>query len=186
MATTSPRPARPARPDGRAYLGGLADAARCALPNLATPPGKPMSYLLSGEHPWLRRTVRELGQGDDCAPRRRGRRDRFVPAGGAGCADRRPVARVTPVARGDAMFTDALSEAGADSNAASRTHAVSGGDWRLISGAKTWIGNAGVSKHRTVMPGSRSSPLARSAPPPTDCPPSACPMGQHRTTPITR
>ena len=56
------------------------------------------------------------------------------------------------VARGDAMFSYALSEAGAGSDAASmKTRAVrDGGHW-VLNGTKMWITNAGVSEYYTVM-----------------------------------
>ncbi|HTY70881.1 MAG TPA: acyl-CoA dehydrogenase family protein, partial [Actinomycetes bacterium] len=56
------------------------------------------------------------------------------------------------VASGEAMFSYALSEPGAGSDAASiTTRAVRDGDgWRL-TGAKRWITNAGVSTYYTVM-----------------------------------
>jgi len=57
-----------------------------------------------------------------------------------------------PVARGEAMFSYALSEAGAGSDAASmRTRAVRDGDWWVLNGTKMWISNAGVSRYYTVM-----------------------------------
>jgi alkylation response protein AidB-like acyl-CoA dehydrogenase len=57
-----------------------------------------------------------------------------------------------PVARGEAMFSYALSEAGAGSDAASmKTRAVRDGDWWVLNGTKTWITNAGVSRYYTVM-----------------------------------
>ena len=59
---------------------------------------------------------------------------------------------LTPVARGEAMFSYALSEAGAGSDAASmRTRAVRDGDWWVLNGTKMWITNAGVSRYYTVM-----------------------------------
>ena len=56
------------------------------------------------------------------------------------------------LASGEAMFSYALSEPGAGSDAASiTTRAVREGQgWRL-SGAKRWISNAGVSRYYTVM-----------------------------------
>ncbi len=56
------------------------------------------------------------------------------------------------VASGEAMFSYALSEPEAGSDAASmRTRAVRDGDgWRL-NGNKRWITNAGISKYYTVM-----------------------------------
>src|SRR6516162_2736423 len=57
-----------------------------------------------------------------------------------------------PVARGEAMFSYALSEAGAGSDAAGmRTRAVRDGDWWVLNGTKMWISNAGVSRYYTVM-----------------------------------
>jgi alkylation response protein AidB-like acyl-CoA dehydrogenase len=59
---------------------------------------------------------------------------------------------LTPVARGEALFSYALSEAGAGSDAASmRTTAVRDGDWWVLNGTKMWITNAGVSQYYTVM-----------------------------------
>jgi alkylation response protein AidB-like acyl-CoA dehydrogenase len=59
---------------------------------------------------------------------------------------------LTSVARGEAMFSYALSEAGAGSDAASmRTRAVRDGDWWVLNGTKMWITNAGVSEYYTVM-----------------------------------
>jgi alkylation response protein AidB-like acyl-CoA dehydrogenase len=57
-----------------------------------------------------------------------------------------------PVARGEAMISYALSEAGTDSDAASiRTQAIRNGDCWVLNGSKTWISNAGVSQFYTVM-----------------------------------
>jgi alkylation response protein AidB-like acyl-CoA dehydrogenase len=57
-----------------------------------------------------------------------------------------------PVAHGEALFSYALSEAGAGSDAASmRTRAVRDGDWWVLNGTKMWITNAGVSQYYTVM-----------------------------------
>jgi alkylation response protein AidB-like acyl-CoA dehydrogenase len=57
-----------------------------------------------------------------------------------------------PVARGEAMFSYALSEAGAGSDAAGmKTRAVRDGDWWVLNGTKMWISNAGVSQYYTVM-----------------------------------
>ena len=57
-----------------------------------------------------------------------------------------------PVARGEAMFSYALSEAGAGSDAASmRTRAARDGDQWVLNGTKMWITNAGVSQYYTVM-----------------------------------
>jgi alkylation response protein AidB-like acyl-CoA dehydrogenase len=57
-----------------------------------------------------------------------------------------------PVARGEALFSYALSEAGAGSDAAGmKTRAVRDGDWWVLNGTKMWITNAGVSRYYTVM-----------------------------------
>ncbi|MGI8328726.1 acyl-CoA dehydrogenase [Actinomadura scrupuli] len=57
-----------------------------------------------------------------------------------------------PVARGEAMFSYALSEAEAGSDAASmKTRAVRDGDGWVLNGTKMWITNAGVSRFYTVM-----------------------------------
>ncbi|QKG26845.1 Acyl-CoA dehydrogenase domain protein [Actinomadura verrucosospora] len=57
-----------------------------------------------------------------------------------------------PVARGEAMFSYALSEADAGSDAAGmKTRAVRDGDAWVLNGAKMWITNAGVSEYYTVM-----------------------------------
>src|ERR1700685_4387348 len=57
-----------------------------------------------------------------------------------------------PVARGEAMFSYALSEAEAGSDAAAmKTKAVRDGDRYVLNGTKRWITNAGVSKFYTVM-----------------------------------
>src|ERR1700722_6869322 len=59
---------------------------------------------------------------------------------------------LSPVARGEAMFSYALSEAGAGSDAASmKTRAVRDGDWWVLNGTKMWITNAGESDYYTVM-----------------------------------
>ncbi|GAA1278880.1 acyl-CoA dehydrogenase [Planotetraspora silvatica] len=59
---------------------------------------------------------------------------------------------LTPVAGGDAMFSYALSEAEAGSDAASmKTRAVKDGDHYVLNGTKMWITNAGVSEYYTVM-----------------------------------
>ena len=62
-------------------------------------------------------------------------------------------ARYLPeVARGEAMFSYALSEPEAGSDAASmRSRAVRDGDDWILNGNKRWITNAGVSKYYTVM-----------------------------------
>jgi alkylation response protein AidB-like acyl-CoA dehydrogenase len=57
-----------------------------------------------------------------------------------------------PVAAGDAMFSYALSEREAGSDAvAMRTRAVLAGDRWVLNGTKCWITNAGVSSYYTVM-----------------------------------
>jgi alkylation response protein AidB-like acyl-CoA dehydrogenase len=57
-----------------------------------------------------------------------------------------------PVARGEAMFSYALSEPEAGSDAASmRTTAVRDGDHYVLNGTKRWITGAGVSEYYTVM-----------------------------------
>jgi alkylation response protein AidB-like acyl-CoA dehydrogenase len=59
---------------------------------------------------------------------------------------------LTPVASGEAMFSYALSEREAGSDAASmRTRAVLDGDQWVLNGTKCWITNAGVSTYYTVM-----------------------------------
>ena len=59
---------------------------------------------------------------------------------------------LTPVARGEAMFSYALSEAGAGSDAASmKTRAVRDGDHWVLNGTKMWITNADMSQYYTVM-----------------------------------
>jgi alkylation response protein AidB-like acyl-CoA dehydrogenase len=59
---------------------------------------------------------------------------------------------LAPVARGEAMFSYALSEAEAGSDAAGmRTRAVRDGDAWVLDGTKMWITNAGVSEFYTVM-----------------------------------
>jgi alkylation response protein AidB-like acyl-CoA dehydrogenase len=56
------------------------------------------------------------------------------------------------VASGEAMFSYALSEREAGSDAAAmRTRAVRDGDHWVLNGTKCWITNAGVSTHYTVM-----------------------------------
>jgi alkylation response protein AidB-like acyl-CoA dehydrogenase len=56
------------------------------------------------------------------------------------------------VARGEGLFSYALSEAGAGSDAAGmKTRAVRDGDWWVLNGTKMWITNAGVSQFYTVM-----------------------------------
>ncbi len=57
-----------------------------------------------------------------------------------------------PVARGDAMFSYALSEREAGSDAAAmKARAVRDGDTWVLNGSKSWITNAGVSTYYTVM-----------------------------------
>ncbi|MFI0417943.1 acyl-CoA dehydrogenase family protein [Spongiactinospora sp. 9N601] len=57
-----------------------------------------------------------------------------------------------PVARGDAMFSYALSEPEAGSDAAAmKTRAVRDGDHYVLNGTKMWITNAGVSEYYTLM-----------------------------------
>ncbi len=57
-----------------------------------------------------------------------------------------------PVARGEAMFSYGLSEREAGSDTASmRTRAVADGDEWVLSGQKSWITNAGVSRFYTVL-----------------------------------
>jgi alkylation response protein AidB-like acyl-CoA dehydrogenase len=57
-----------------------------------------------------------------------------------------------PVASGEAMFSYALSEREAGSDAAAiRTRAVRDGDSWVLNGTKCWITNAGVSTYYTVM-----------------------------------
>src|SRR5882762_8452825 len=57
-----------------------------------------------------------------------------------------------PVARGEAMFSYALSEPEAGSDAAAmKTRAVRDGDHYVLNGVKRWITNAGVSRYYTVM-----------------------------------
>ena len=61
-------------------------------------------------------------------------------------------AYLPPVARGEALFSYALSEADAGSDAVGmRTRAVRDGDWWVLNGTKTWITNAGESRFYTVM-----------------------------------
>ncbi|WUH96195.1 acyl-CoA dehydrogenase family protein [Spirillospora sp. NBC_00431] len=57
-----------------------------------------------------------------------------------------------PVARGEAMFSYALSEADAGSDAAGmKTRAVRDGEAWVLNGTKMWITNAGESEFYTVM-----------------------------------
>ncbi|MEU4542736.1 acyl-CoA dehydrogenase family protein [Nonomuraea dietziae] len=59
---------------------------------------------------------------------------------------------LTPVASGEAMFSYALSEPEAGSDAAAmKTRAVLDGDHYVLNGVKMWITNAGVSEYYTVM-----------------------------------
>ena len=59
---------------------------------------------------------------------------------------------LAPVASGEAMFSYALSEPEAGSDAAAmRTRATRDGDFYILNGTKRWITNAGVSKYYTVM-----------------------------------
>jgi alkylation response protein AidB-like acyl-CoA dehydrogenase len=59
---------------------------------------------------------------------------------------------LSPIARGEALFSYALSEAGAGSDAAGmKTRAVRDGGWWVLNGTKMWITNAGVSEYYTVM-----------------------------------
>ncbi|MFJ2649226.1 acyl-CoA dehydrogenase family protein [Streptomyces sp. NPDC087420] len=57
-----------------------------------------------------------------------------------------------PLAKGDAMFSYALSEPDAGSDAGGmKTKAVRDGDHYVLDGVKRWITNAGVSEYYTVM-----------------------------------
>jgi alkylation response protein AidB-like acyl-CoA dehydrogenase len=57
-----------------------------------------------------------------------------------------------PVARGDALFSYALSEREAGSDTASmRTRATPDGDGWILNGQKSWITNAGESEYYTVL-----------------------------------
>jgi alkylation response protein AidB-like acyl-CoA dehydrogenase len=59
---------------------------------------------------------------------------------------------LAPVASGEAMFSYALSEPEAGSDAASmKTRAVRDGDTYVLNGVKRWITNAGISRYYTVM-----------------------------------
>ncbi len=59
---------------------------------------------------------------------------------------------LSPVARGEALFSYALSEPEAGSDAAAmKTKAVRDGDHWVLNGTKRWITNAGVSDYYTVM-----------------------------------
>ena len=59
---------------------------------------------------------------------------------------------LTPLASGEAMFSYALSEREAGSDAAAmRTRAARVGDTWVLNGTKCWITNAGISTYYTVM-----------------------------------
>ncbi|WP_431982895.1 acyl-CoA dehydrogenase [Streptomyces qinglanensis] len=59
---------------------------------------------------------------------------------------------LTPLAKGDAMFSYCLSEPDAGSDAGGmKTKAVRDGDHWVLDGVKRWITNAGVSDYYTVM-----------------------------------
>ncbi|AXG82520.1 acyl-CoA dehydrogenase family protein [Streptomyces paludis] len=59
---------------------------------------------------------------------------------------------LTPLAKGDAMFSYCLSEPDAGSDAGGMTtRAVRDGDHYVLNGVKRWITNAGVSEYYTVM-----------------------------------
>jgi acyl-CoA dehydrogenase len=59
---------------------------------------------------------------------------------------------LAPVASGEAMFSYGLSEREAGSDTASmKTRAVPDGDDWILSGQKSWISNAGISKYYTVL-----------------------------------
>ena len=59
---------------------------------------------------------------------------------------------LTPLAKGDAMFSYCLSEPDAGSDAGGmKTKAVRDGDHWVLNGVKRWITNAGVSDYYTVM-----------------------------------
>jgi alkylation response protein AidB-like acyl-CoA dehydrogenase len=62
-------------------------------------------------------------------------------------------AYLAPLARGEGMFSYALSEpeAGSDAGGGMRTRAVREGGTYVLNGTKRWITNAGVSKFYTVM-----------------------------------
>jgi alkylation response protein AidB-like acyl-CoA dehydrogenase len=67
-------------------------------------------------------------------------------------SDEVKAAYLPALAKGDAMFSYALSEPEAGSDAGGmRTTAVRDGDEWVLNGAKRWITNAGVSKFYTVM-----------------------------------
>jgi alkylation response protein AidB-like acyl-CoA dehydrogenase len=59
---------------------------------------------------------------------------------------------MTPLAKGEGMFSYCLSEPEAGSDAAGmKTRAVRDGDHWVLNGVKRWITNAGVSEYYTVM-----------------------------------
>ncbi|NJQ02728.1 acyl-CoA dehydrogenase [Streptomyces sp. PLAI1-29] len=59
---------------------------------------------------------------------------------------------LTPLARGEGMFSYCLSEPDAGSDAGGmKTRAVRDGDHYVLNGVKRWITNAGVSEYYTVM-----------------------------------
>src|SRR5689334_9374166 len=59
---------------------------------------------------------------------------------------------MTPLAKGEGMFSYCLSEPDAGSDAAGmKTKAVRDGDHWILNGVKRWITNAGVSDYYTVM-----------------------------------
>ncbi|MEU6664093.1 acyl-CoA dehydrogenase [Streptomyces sp. NPDC046821] len=59
---------------------------------------------------------------------------------------------MTPLAKGEGMFSYCLSEPDAGSDAAGmKTRAVRDGDFWVLNGVKRWITNAGVSEYYTVM-----------------------------------
>ncbi|MFI6936997.1 acyl-CoA dehydrogenase family protein [Streptomyces sp. NPDC050287] len=59
---------------------------------------------------------------------------------------------LSPLSKGDAMFSYALSEPDAGSDAAGmKTKAVRDGDHYVLNGVKRWITNAGESEYYTVM-----------------------------------
>ncbi len=59
---------------------------------------------------------------------------------------------LTPLAKGEAMFSYGLSEREAGSDTASmKTRAVRDGDDWILNGQKSWITNAGVSEYYTVL-----------------------------------
>ncbi|MGW5614924.1 acyl-CoA dehydrogenase family protein [Streptomyces sp. NPDC003877] len=59
---------------------------------------------------------------------------------------------MTPLAKGDGMFSYCLSEPDAGSDAAGmKTRAVRDGDFWVLNGVKRWITNAGESEYYTVM-----------------------------------